>query len=71
MNVGVVPELQAPKVKPAPSAAEVVVAFLPTVTFKSSTSSVAVFNVVVVPETVKFPVIVTSSGKPIVTLTSF
>ena len=58
MNVGIVPEDQAPNVSPAPSVAALVVAALQTVIFKSSTSNVATFKVVLVPLTVKLPVIV-------------
>ena len=58
-NRGVVPEDQAPKVIPAPFAAELVVAFLPTTIFKSATSNVVLFKVVVVPLTVKLPPTVT------------
>ena len=58
---------------PAPLVADKVVAFLPTLIVRSSTSNVAVLRVVVVPFTVKLPVtvkappIVTLSGSPIVT----
>ena len=47
-------------VRPAPSAAAEEAAFLATVMLRSSTSSVAVFRVVVVPLTVKSPEIVRS-----------
>ena len=58
MNVGIVPEDQAPNVSPAPSVAALVVAALATVIFKSSTSNVATFKVVLVPLTVKLPVMI-------------
>jgi len=62
VKVGIVPDDQAPNVKPAPSVAELVVAFLPTVIFKSATSKVVLLTVVVVPLTVKSPVTVKLSA---------
>ena len=64
----------APNSIPAPLVLAKDVAFLPTLIVRSSTSSVAVLRVTVEPFTVRSPVtvkllpMVTSSGKPIVTL---
>ena len=75
VNVGLLDD--APNVIPAPFVAANELAPEPTVIFKSSTSSVAVFKVVVSPCTIKSPVtvksfpIVTSFGNPTVTVPAF